>query len=46
MEFFKLPEKFWHLTMAFSLKLPFLKYSQMCLGERPFAGGWVAEVTK
>jgi len=40
MEFFNLPEKFLHLTMAFSLKLPLIKCWQMCIGEGPFAGGW------
>lgn len=39
MEFFNLPEKFLHLTMAFSLKVPLIKYRQMYIGEGPFAGG-------
>lgn len=36
-----MPEKFLHLTMAFSLKLPLIKYWQMYIGEGPFAGGWL-----
>lgn len=34
-----MPEKFLHLTMAFSLKLPSIKHSQMYVGEGPFAEG-------
>lgn len=36
-----MPEKFLHLTMAFSLKLPLIKYSQIYIGEGPFAEGWL-----
>lgn len=36
-----MPEKFLHLAVAFSLKLPLIKHCQMCIGEGPFTGLWV-----